>query len=588
MPGRDASALLLAAILLAQAAAAQPPAAVGWPTYMHDNHRSGFTDETVAVPLSRAWVYQTRHKPQPAWPPPARQDFWHNKYDLPARVVYDRAMHVVSDGSRIFFGSSADDQVRCLDLATGKQLWTFFTDGPVRLAPALHQDRVFFGSDDGAAYCLAADDGSLIWTHRVAPADRRIPGNGRMISTWPVRGGVLVENGRARFAAGLFPTQGAFQIIVDATTGQRITEGRLGFSPEGYIRQQGNQLMIAAGRAPSQSLDRLEEAGQAIAPGLGKPPADYPFAFIGAGDLRFAGGDGAVAVVQAKDGQLLQQLPVRGKAYGLAVAAGALLVSTDEGRIYCFRTARDGNPETLPDEPQTPSFPVANPDELWPKEVLQLCSAAAERAVAAADCQRGYCLVYGSGTGCLAYQIAQRTQLQVIGVEPDETQVARARLLPRPVGPVRASCHPSRRVGPHPVCLVTVQSGCLGGGLAGRRHSRPGGGSESPGAPERRGCDVGTAAIHRDRLEPRYRPGHKLDGRHPALAAAGRRRFLGQLQASAAGGRRRLDARVRRTGQYGLQCRPVGGRSVSRAMVRRTRPPRHDRPAPSHGATVVL
>ena len=98
-------------------------------------------------------------------------------------------MQVVSDGTRVFFGSSADDQVRCLDLATGELLWTFFAEGPVRLAPVVHQGRVYFGSGDGSAYCLAADDGSLIWTHRVAESERRIPGNGRIINrAEPIQG----------------------------------------------------------------------------------------------------------------------------------------------------------------------------------------------------------------------------------------------------------------------------------------------------------------------------------------------------------------------------------------------------------------
>ena len=108
-----------------------------WPTYLHDDARSGTTAEELSLPLSEAWAFKSEHPPSPAWPPPAEQDFWNKKADLPARVVFDRAFHVVSDGFFVYFGSSSDDQVRSLNLQTGELNWTFFTEGPVRLAPTL-------------------------------------------------------------------------------------------------------------------------------------------------------------------------------------------------------------------------------------------------------------------------------------------------------------------------------------------------------------------------------------------------------------------------------------------------------------------
>ena len=59
--------------------------------------------------------------------------------------------------------------------------------------------------DDGCVYCLEARDGRLLWRHRVGPEDRRLPGNGRMISLWPVRCGVVVDGGTAYVCAGLHP-----------------------------------------------------------------------------------------------------------------------------------------------------------------------------------------------------------------------------------------------------------------------------------------------------------------------------------------------------------------------------------------------
>jgi len=414
-----------------------PETAVGWPTYMHDNARSGVTRQKLAVPLSPVWVYRARHKPRPAWPPPAKQDFWHNKHGLKARVTYDRAMHVVSDGKRVCFGSSADDQVRCLDLATGRQLWTFFTEGPVRLAPSLHDNRIYFGSDDGAVYCLAVDDGSLVWEYRLTESDRRIPGNGRIISSWPVRTGVLVHGGHVRFAAGLFPTQGTYQYAVDADTGKLLSKGKLVFSPQGYIQQQGKRLMIATGRSPTAALDPGGKPGKTPASSLGQPPAEYPYALVAAGNLRFAGGDGKVAVLRAEDGQLVQALDIDGKAYGLAVAGGTLLVSTDQGSIHCFRPDAGDNGHGVgedTEDAQKPGFfekpgfwKTASAEQIWSETLRKRCSAAADRILAHASLKRGYCLVYGCQEGGLAYEIARRTELTVVGIEPDSDKAARAR-----------------------------------------------------------------------------------------------------------------------------------------------------------------
>jgi outer membrane protein assembly factor BamB len=115
----------------------------------------------------------------------------------------------VADGA-VYYGSSADDTLYCLDASDGHVRWSFTTDGPVRLAPTAVGNRVYGGSDDGCVYCLRAVDGGLIWKCRGGPEDRRLPGNGRMISLWPVRCGMVVDGGGANSRAG-----GCFTILVD-------------------------------------------------------------------------------------------------------------------------------------------------------------------------------------------------------------------------------------------------------------------------------------------------------------------------------------------------------------------------------------
>jgi outer membrane protein assembly factor BamB len=218
-----------------------------WPTWLHDNQRSGTAPRELPLPLAAAWTYRPRHAPQPAWPPPARQDFWNRKYDLAPRVVFDRAFHVVVAGERVYFGSSADDRVTCLDLAGGKCRWSFFAEGPIRLAPTVAEGRVLVGSDDGAAYCLDAADGKCLWTSRPAPADRRIPGNERIISVTPVRTGVLVAGGTANFCAGMFPLEGVWRAEVDLRTGRTLAVEQVAASAQGYIQLLNDRLMVATG-----------------------------------------------------------------------------------------------------------------------------------------------------------------------------------------------------------------------------------------------------------------------------------------------------------------------------------------------------
>ena len=388
------------------------PAVPDWPTYLHDNLRTGSTPAGLAFPLGLQWVHRSQHAPHPAWPPPAKDDFWHRKRDLAPRVIYDRAFHPVAVGDDVFFGSSADDKVVCLDARTGRVRWSFFAEGPIRLAPTVAEGKVLFGSDDGRVYCLSARDGELLWAHR-AGGDRRIPGNERMISLFPVRTGVLADGGVAHFCAGLFPVQGLYQVAVDAGTGRAISSTPVDAPVQGYMQLRNGQLSAATGRDPKGAvLSPAQRRGKAPASPL--PAEQYPYALIEAADAAVGGGDGKVAAFHTKDGRQLWAAEVEGRAYALAAAGGRLLVGTDAGHIYCF--APGGAPAAAADPP-TPAPPAAD----------RRCAEAAEHVVKAAGLRRGWCLVIGSGDGGLLAELARRTEWRIVGVEPDEKLAAASR-----------------------------------------------------------------------------------------------------------------------------------------------------------------
>ncbi len=228
-----------------------------WPAYMKDAQRSGITNENFQMPLHMQWVYAAKHKPRPAWPAPALTDYWHREANLKPRVIFDRTNHVVSNKGLLYFASTADDKVYCLDARTGKEKWSFFTGGPVRIAPAIYKDRVYFGSDDGLVYCLDAHSGALKWKLDPRASDRLLPGNERMISSCPIRTGVLIYDGIAYFASGIFPTEGVSLYAIDALTGKAIwKKSGLQLSPQGYLLAIDENLYIPTGRTQPYVFDR--------------------------------------------------------------------------------------------------------------------------------------------------------------------------------------------------------------------------------------------------------------------------------------------------------------------------------------------
>jgi len=230
-----------------------------WPTYRHDISRNGITSERLKMPLHEQWTFTSKHAPEPAWPEPVKEL---------ARVRFDNTFQVAVDGGRVYFGSSADGKVYALDAKTGKVRWAALTEGPVRLAPTVWKRKVFVGSDDGHAYCMRARDGKVLWKVRAAYSDEKVLGNGKMISLWPVRTSVAVDDGVAYFGAGVFPSEGLYVCAVRAKDGEIVWRNDTcgeeqiaateygGISPQGYLLASDTTLYVPSGRAMPAAFDR--------------------------------------------------------------------------------------------------------------------------------------------------------------------------------------------------------------------------------------------------------------------------------------------------------------------------------------------
>ena len=390
---------------------------LNWPTYRRDNQRSGTYPRDLKLPLFPAWVHYPRHRPNPAWPGTAQTDLW-RKRSTPEKslVEFDRAHHVVASGSRVLYGTSSDDKVVCLDLETGKTLWRAFAEGPIRLAPTISGERVVFGSDDGYIYCLKLADGKRIWRQSAVetPGQRR-PGNGRIIGKYPVRSGVIVRDATVYYAAGLFPRQGVWHGALALADGSRLDIKPLNASPQGYLHEKSGRLYAPTGRHPAGVfLNNLKRRGKIESKQAAEITTHYPFAFIATPSYRFAGGIGAIAVMDANTGETIEKISVEGRVLGLAISGDMLLASTEQGAIHAFQSTR---------RQTTATVTFSKPSKAQPTSVAKLASSVLSKC----GRQRGYALVVGDTAGDFTQELSRQSHLQVIGIGLTQANAARQR-----------------------------------------------------------------------------------------------------------------------------------------------------------------
>ena len=248
-----------------------------WPMWRYDYGRSASTPEQLADKLYLQW--QVKYSARiPVWDDPLNQNL----------MQFDRIFEPIVADNKIFLGFNDQDKVIALDINSGKELWHYYADGPVRLPLAASNGKIFFTSDDGNCYCLNAGNGSVIWKLTLAPASNKLLGNKRLISMWPARGGIVIKDNIIYTAASIFPMMGTFIYAINADTGAIIwkNEGTgsnyilqphsspafADIAPQGSFTITGNKLLVAGGRSVPAAFDlktgtelyyKLAESGKA-------------------------------------------------------------------------------------------------------------------------------------------------------------------------------------------------------------------------------------------------------------------------------------------------------------------------------------
>ena len=305
-----------------------------WPEYRGNRQRTAFVPQTLeSAHWNSAWMSTSWGVPDPAWPAPARGSLWQKLDSIEPRVTDDRANVplIVKDldgHPHIIVTSSGDDRVGSFHPVTGELEWEYSMDAPIRYAPSTLEGVLYFGSDDGRVRAVDAKSGSEIWRTQLGPSLPWIVGNRRLISSHPIRTGVLAKTDLIYATAGLFPGQGVYLVALERTTGKLRWRRRIEKSPQGYLLASGeDRIYIPTGRSVPFAIDASD--GEQL---FELPSPGGSFCMLTA--EAFFAGPGNDASVNAKPvAKKSQMLSFKGR----KVAAGVGKIWTANGsKLVCL------------------------------------------------------------------------------------------------------------------------------------------------------------------------------------------------------------------------------------------------------------
>ncbi len=168
----------------------------GWTSFLANDRREAAGGPLKSDKPAKRWQVKIATAPESGlladeW---RRGDSWNGAITPPTVA-----------GGRVYVAEAASHRLVCLDADTGKEVWSFSTEGRLDGPPRLVRGRAVFGCRDGSVYCLDAADGTLAWRFQAAPNSRLITAHGQLESVWPVFGAVPVVGESVLVSAGRHP-----------------------------------------------------------------------------------------------------------------------------------------------------------------------------------------------------------------------------------------------------------------------------------------------------------------------------------------------------------------------------------------------
>ena len=390
-----AVSMLMAAAARTRAVDLDAAPADAWPMARGCPAGTGRSEATLLLPLAEAWQREFAGTAFGAVPVIAGETVYVGDLDGTFRALEladgsDRWSFTVKDAgfpSAAAVGSADDTRlvvvgddvgmVRAFDATTGEVRWTYATDGEISGGPTILEGpagpRVLVGSQDASLACLALSDGTLQWKHSIADQIRCSP----TVARTPAGDRVLLAGCDGRLH------------VIDADTGEETAavpiDGPTGTTPaiagtRAFFGTEGGIFFgidVAQGetawRQPSKLAGQSYRSSAAIADGLaivgfrGKAieafatadgarawrhplrgrveaspvvtTASGPDAAAARPVAIVADAAGTIAALDAATGEVTWQFDAGGGfGAGAAVAAGRVVLASDDGVLWCFRS----------------------------------------------------------------------------------------------------------------------------------------------------------------------------------------------------------------------------------------------------------
>jgi len=180
-----------------------------WPTFRHDYERTAATSGKAPSAL------------QPLWTAIVTRPLKHPSRDAAQEGCLPLISAPVAVGETVWVSACEAGEVAAFDLTTGAPRWRTAMGARLDAPPTIDGGLCFVGCRDGRAAALTAASGELVWSTRIAPAERRILSFGQVEGSWPVTGSPLVRDGVVWCLAGRSTDAdgGIALVTLDARTG---------------------------------------------------------------------------------------------------------------------------------------------------------------------------------------------------------------------------------------------------------------------------------------------------------------------------------------------------------------------------------